>query len=79
MFTIYSIYIGLMYLIIVQSLSDIKEIVEATEELLIRLSQDRAILTKDFSLEKHNIGKHCSFNKTIKKIILSLLLLENCV
>ncbi len=42
-----------MYLIIVQSLSDIKEIVEATEELLIRLSQDRAILTKDFSLEKH--------------------------
>ncbi len=58
MFTIYSIY-GLMYLIIVQSLSDIKEIVEATEEL-IGLSQHGAILTKDFSLEKHNIGKHYS-------------------
>ncbi len=57
------LYNGLMYLIIVQSLSDIKKIVEATEELLIRLSQDRAIFTEDFSSEKHNIGKHCSFNK----------------
>ena len=39
-YNLFYVYISLIYLIIVQSLSDIKEIVEATDELLIRLSQD---------------------------------------